>query len=334
MKMPRTVALAALFGSCGVVMNAEAQPIGTYRWQLQPYCNVVTIAVVQQGGQYQLDGKDDLCGSSQSASLVGIAMPNPNGSIGLGMTLVTGSGNAVHVYAAISIGTLGGMWRDSAGNSGVFTFLTGDRVPGNPRPIPPAGSIPPASITGVQIAPGTIGVTQVNIEQVQARVSGGCGVGAISAVRAEGAVICAPGDAGPFKRGLFDEVNVPESAANFGTAAVLATLTFTAPVTGWAVATGTGYCEGNSLTTGSTSTVLFIGAPSDLFSRFYIAVQKLQQASSIQTHQWPWAIQRDIPIVAGNEYTMVVKAYHGEGPSAATRCTGNVTIRAQAGYFP
>ncbi len=34
---------------CLAASIAEAQPVGTFRWQLQPYCNVVTVAITQNG---------------------------------------------------------------------------------------------------------------------------------------------------------------------------------------------------------------------------------------------------------------------------------------------
>ena len=51
--------------------RADAQPLGTFRWQLQPYCNVVTVTVIQQGAVYTMDGYDDQCGAAQRAPLVG-----------------------------------------------------------------------------------------------------------------------------------------------------------------------------------------------------------------------------------------------------------------------
>ena len=38
---------------CGLIAStAEAQSLGTFRWQLQPFCNVVTVNVTQQGAVY------------------------------------------------------------------------------------------------------------------------------------------------------------------------------------------------------------------------------------------------------------------------------------------
>jgi hypothetical protein len=33
-----------------------AQPIGTFRWQTEPHCNVLTLTVTAQSGTFQLQG--------------------------------------------------------------------------------------------------------------------------------------------------------------------------------------------------------------------------------------------------------------------------------------
>lgn len=48
----RILALAVLAGVAWPSSTALAQPIGTFRWQQQPYCNVLSLYVTQQGGQY------------------------------------------------------------------------------------------------------------------------------------------------------------------------------------------------------------------------------------------------------------------------------------------
>jgi hypothetical protein len=150
------IALLGLLFSLGPLSGpAAAQSVGTFRWQLQPYCNVLTLRVVQQGGIYTLDGTDDLCGANQSASVVGIASLNANGSVGFGLSLVLPGGTPVHIDASINMSSLNGTWRDSAGNSGSLTFTPGPSVPGEPRPVP-KGGIAPASITLVQMAPNSV----------------------------------------------------------------------------------------------------------------------------------------------------------------------------------
>jgi len=41
------------------IAAAEAQPLGTFTWQLQPFCNVVTVNLTQQGAVDTMDGLGD-----------------------------------------------------------------------------------------------------------------------------------------------------------------------------------------------------------------------------------------------------------------------------------
>jgi hypothetical protein len=146
--------------------SAAAQPLGTFRWQLQPYCNVFEINVTQQGGIYTLDGIDDRCGGgNQAGSVVGIAYMTPLGLVGFGITTVLPNGTPIHTEATINISSLNGTWRDSAGNNGTFIFTPGPGTGGPLRPIP-SGGIAAASITAVQIAPGAVGATQLAANSV------------------------------------------------------------------------------------------------------------------------------------------------------------------------
>ena len=52
---------------------AFAQPLGTFKWQLQSYCNVLSVVVTQTGGVYTLDGFDDQCGTGKRAPVTGLA---------------------------------------------------------------------------------------------------------------------------------------------------------------------------------------------------------------------------------------------------------------------
>jgi hypothetical protein len=159
MTLCRTVALAALCLALSST-SAYAQSLGTFRWQLQPFCNVMTVNVTQQGAIYVLDGTDDRCGNgNQPGSAVGIAYLTPQGLLGFGITTVLPGGTPVHTEATLSLSSLGGTWRDSAGNSGAFVF--NGALPGaTPRPIP-TGGISPASITNIHIANNA--VTTANI---------------------------------------------------------------------------------------------------------------------------------------------------------------------------
>lgn len=145
---------------------AAAQTLGTFRWQLQPYCNVITVTVVQQGGQYQVDGTDDQCGAAQKASVVGLAYPNPDGTVGFGLVTVSApSGTPLHTNATINVATLGGTWRDSGGQTGAFVFTGGAGTGGAVRPTlqpgqgpaGPAGPQGPAGPAGPQGPGGATG---------------------------------------------------------------------------------------------------------------------------------------------------------------------------------
>lgn len=133
-----TLALVAL--PLGILTStASAQPLGTFRWQLQPYCNIVTVNVVQSGGVYTLDGWDDQCqwmgGLAPRAPLVGTATLNPDGTIGLGLQIVTApAGGTVHVSASLVLPSLTGSWRDSTGLGGTLLPTSGAGVPAASRP--------------------------------------------------------------------------------------------------------------------------------------------------------------------------------------------------------
>lgn len=163
-----------------------AQSLGVFTWQLSPYCNVVTVNVTTSGAQYTLDGYDDQCGAAQRAAVVGMAVPNPNGTVGLGFTVVSTPGGApVHVDATLSLVTLGGTWLDSAGNSGTLIFTSGPGA-GSPRPLPSA------LVDSARIADGTIAAVDVDSSQVQRRVNGVCpGSDVMIGVNVDGSVTCA-----------------------------------------------------------------------------------------------------------------------------------------------
>lgn len=156
------------------VSSANAQVLGTFRWQLQPFCNIVTVSVTQAEGVYRLEGSDDQCGGGTVAPVIGIAALNPSGSISLGLTHVTTPGGApVHVDAVVTLPGAGGTWRDSAGHAGSFVLTPGAGIGGPPRPV------------------GGIGAAAVNADQVQLRVTGSCSAGqALRSVNQDGSVAC------------------------------------------------------------------------------------------------------------------------------------------------
>ena len=137
-----------------VPIPAAAQALGTFSWQLQPFCNRVTVNVVQTGAVYTLDGYDDQCGAGQRAPLVGLATPNPDGTIGLGFHIATSPGaKTVSVEARISLATIGGPWTDSAGSGG--TLVLNGAAPGSARPAPVSGPVWGTEITSPAAAPSS-----------------------------------------------------------------------------------------------------------------------------------------------------------------------------------
>lgn len=122
---------------------AGAQPLGTYQWHLQPFCNVVTLTVTRAGSGYTLDGFDDQCGGTAHAPTTGSAVLNPDGTVEIGLHIVTAPSAApVHVAARLNLATLGGTWQDSAGNRGSLVLHTASQAGGPARP--PSAVIPPA----------------------------------------------------------------------------------------------------------------------------------------------------------------------------------------------
>lgn len=138
--------------------RASAQTIGTFRWQQQPYCNVLTLTITQVGAAYRLEGTDDGCGAPRQASVVGLGFLNPNGTVGMGLTVVTndggGSGGApLHLDAAISLTSLSGTWRDNTGQTGTWTFTPGAGSGGAARPAP---VLAPGIVTSTALAPSAV----------------------------------------------------------------------------------------------------------------------------------------------------------------------------------
>ena len=174
-------ARSLLLGAClslWATAPAHAQNLGTFRWQLQPYCNVVTMHIVGVAGVYTLEGYDDQCGAPTRAPLTGVATPNPDGTIGFGLNVVTTpGGRGVQIDARILLPAMNGPWTDSQGNTGTFVLTPAGGTGGSPRPVA-----------------AKIGAAAVDSSQVQLRVAEPCSNGrVIQRVHGDGRVTCVPG---------------------------------------------------------------------------------------------------------------------------------------------
>lgn len=113
--------------------TAGAQSLGTFRWQLQPYCNALTLTATQIGESFRLEGFEETCGTARRAAVSGVAFPNADGTIEMGLSIVTSpGGRAIHVDATISLVSLSGTWRDGNLLTGPLVF--GASAPGFARP--------------------------------------------------------------------------------------------------------------------------------------------------------------------------------------------------------
>lgn len=215
---------------------ASGQTIGTFRWQLQPFCNIVSLTITQNGGVYELEGTDDQCGAAQAASASGTAFVNPDGSIGFGLAIVTSpNGTPVHVNASITLSTLSGTWHDSAGVSGALVFTPGAGAGGSPRPAATLG------LSGVSLGfglfqSGSPGQVSLSVDfnsiksglRVSEPASGSFGMGpnALTSAGSDAFANTAFGDAALFHtttgdwNSAFGHEALPQNTTGFGNTAV------------------------------------------------------------------------------------------------------------------
>jgi hypothetical protein len=148
------------------VADARAQVVGQFRWQLQPFCNVLEFTVTKAGAAFTLDGTDDQCGGLPPTGTHGTAHVNPNGSIGIGLTTVLAVPvRVVHTNALIDLATLGGAWRDTAGNAGTFVFTPGAPTAGPARPVP-AGGLATGIVSSQALANGAVTAGKIAADAV------------------------------------------------------------------------------------------------------------------------------------------------------------------------
>lgn len=112
--------------------SADAQTIGTFRWQLSPFCNVVSLTIIQQGSSYQLTGTDDGCGTGGIAPATGTALVASASSVVMGFSVISPTGGSRQYSATINLTNFNGTWADGDG-SGTFSFNPVLPAVGTPR---------------------------------------------------------------------------------------------------------------------------------------------------------------------------------------------------------
>lgn len=127
--------LTAIFSAAALLLanTASAQNLGAVSWQLAPFCNIVTLTVVQDDAAFNFSGWDDNCGAAQRSPAYGSGAVNPDGGFSIGLTIVPPSGLASHSRAHLSGGG-SGTWQDDSGNGGPFIISPSQPAGGSPRP--------------------------------------------------------------------------------------------------------------------------------------------------------------------------------------------------------
>ena len=128
-RMARKLAVPSLTG-LAVVLGAELAEAQTFRFQLEPYCEVVVLTFVPSGSPSVLGvvGYDDNCGENPRSPIHGTAVMNPDGSITIGYTtslpysVYQRSDVGLQTNVEIPANGSSGTWVDDDGYSGTFQF--------------------------------------------------------------------------------------------------------------------------------------------------------------------------------------------------------------------
>lgn len=114
------------FAAFALVLPAMsvAQTIGTFHWQMEPYCNTLTLTVVQDAAGIRLQGYEDLCNPIYAPQPVeGSAVLDDNGVARVGLSTGVPSGftfEGNRVILSIDTASLNGGWADDAGRAGAL----------------------------------------------------------------------------------------------------------------------------------------------------------------------------------------------------------------------
>jgi hypothetical protein len=129
-----TLLLAATFlTATGFALSAGAQTpvqptlIGTFHWQLQPFCSTLSLTVIQEAGQYRVQGTEACAPNDLSRSVYGTAILDHAGWVYLSLTTprLQNSFEGTAIYARLQLATLAGAWQDDGGRSGTLMPVPG-----------------------------------------------------------------------------------------------------------------------------------------------------------------------------------------------------------------
>jgi hypothetical protein len=126
-----------------IAVPASAQTIGTFRWRLAPLGSVLTLTVVAEGNLFKLTGTESQCGGNDTLPVTGLAVPQTNGQVMLGLTTINERGKGIHTAAYVNLTNFNGTWSDNTGYfAQPFQFNPGTTCPGGLRTDPNSGDVP------------------------------------------------------------------------------------------------------------------------------------------------------------------------------------------------
>ncbi len=314
---------------------ASAQVVGPFSWQLQPYCNIVTVTLTRGPAGFTLDGTEDQCGAFNKASAFGVASFNGGGFVTVNFTIVTApSGKPVHVSAVVRPDTGHGTWTDSAGNAGTLAFFgTAPGLP--PRPLPASG-LPPSVVTTAEIANGTVGAADINTAQVQARVTGACAQRQLmTGINANGTVSCDESDdGGRLSRSTFSSLTLPTTVG--GSGVLLSQVVDLPGRPRRALVRARGHCNIESSTTSPVVVQLEIAPTNQPVFAAVTADQGIlfvPQESTAVMHTVGYTAELEIAVISPSQFyfaSLFGRHLNGDG-SNNTTCWGTMTAQS---YLP
>jgi hypothetical protein len=135
-----SIAVLVVLGSAVAYAQGPVQPvvIGTFHWQLQPYCNTLSLTVVQEGSQFRVQGTESCDAADVSQPVQGVATADPAGTIYFSVRTSFPGGSSSEgtwVWASLSLATLNGTWQDDADRRGQFIRVAGPVAGTNRRGI-------------------------------------------------------------------------------------------------------------------------------------------------------------------------------------------------------